>query len=44
LEAEAALAAQIEAEKQAKQKDLDALEAQKAELEKKIAGIRDELK
>jgi len=44
MEAEAALAAKIEAEQQAKQTDLDALEAQKAELEKKIAGIRDELK
>jgi hypothetical protein len=43
MEAEAALAAQIEAEQQAKQTNLDALEAQKAELEKKIAGIRDEL-
>jgi hypothetical protein len=41
---EAALAAQIEAERQAKQKDLEGLEARKAELEKQIAGLRDELK
>jgi hypothetical protein len=44
MEAEAALAAQIEAQRQAKEKSLDELEARKAELEKEIAGLRDELK
>jgi len=44
MEAEAALAAQSEAEQQGKQKDLDDLEARKAELEKQIAGLRDGLK
>ena len=43
MEAEAALAAQIEAERQAKQSTLDGLVAQKAELDKKIEALQGEL-
>jgi hypothetical protein len=43
MEAEAALAAQVEAERQAKQTTLDDLNAQKAELDKKIKAIEAEL-
>lgn len=44
MEAEAALAAQSEAEQQGKLKDLEALEARRAELTKQIAELHDELK
>ena len=43
MEAEAALAAKVEAERQAKQTALDELEQQRAELDKKIAALRQQV-